>query len=193
MHPPDRECTQGKTIGSSILLIKTFIGQQSTVELWDTILARFDAEDREEFSRLTPAGWGSYRLFDSLLRHGAAAVHADPAVFADAFGAFQVEHDTAFLYKMALKFGGPGLMVLETDQLWRRYHNTGHLKVYEMLRNSAKARVADLSGGSPLLCVVVGGFIRKGLELAGASNVAMSHERCVHRGDANCEYIVNWN
>lgn len=83
-------------------------------------------------------------------------------------------------------------MIMEADQIWKRYHDTGHLRISGVLPNAAVARVVGLDGGGEPLCAILLGFIRKSLLLCGVRDLKMSHNKCRFRGDDICEYSGTW-
>ncbi|MDI6739563.1 MAG: hypothetical protein QME74_04275 [Candidatus Edwardsbacteria bacterium] len=183
----------GQTTAKNIPVLKDFIANKASNVGLKKALGQLNLEDRKRVENLSPDGWVPYELFFKFLKAGAAATGSEVHRFCEEFGAFQVEHDLPFIYRAAIKFGGPGLMIMEADQLWKRYHNTGHLKTFDILKNSGKARIEGHESGSPLLCSVVLGFIRHGLILAGAKDLTIEHSRCNFRGDDVCEYTAKWN
>ncbi len=182
----------GRTTANSILLIKKFVEQIYSRAAARKTIDELTPEERRRFLRLEPEEWVEYDLYFHLLEAAARAVGREPILLAMEFGRFQAEHDTMLLHRAALRLGGPGVMILESDQIWRRYHDTGHFKIYEVLPRSARARVEGMEGGGPLLCAVVQGFIAAGLELTGAREVKVEHIACRFRGDQVCEYMGTW-
>jgi hypothetical protein len=183
----------GQTTARSLLLIKTFLKEKYPGVDYSKVLSRLSDADQRSAKSLTEEQWAPYDLFFNILNAGAAEAACEVQQFCQEFGAFQVKHDTEYIYKMAIKFGGPGLMVMEANQIWKRYHDTGRFYVFDILAKSAKARIENIEGGGPMLCSVVLGFIRAGLELSGAKDVSVEHNRCRGRGDALCEYITRWS
>ncbi len=183
----------GQTTARSLLCIKTFLKEKYPEIDHSKVLKRLSAADQESFKALAEDHWVPYDLYFNLLAAGAAEASCEVHQFCQEFGAFQVKHDTEFIYKMAIKFGGPGLMVMEANQIWKRYHDTGRFYVFDILAKSAKARIENIEGGGPMLCSVILGFIKAGLELSGAKDFSVEHNRCRNRGDALCEYITRWS
>jgi hypothetical protein len=182
----------GRTTAKSLLLIKKFADEGAIEGGFRRACERLPSEDRLRINRLRPEDWVDYGFYFRILEAGAAAAGRDPLRFAEEYGIYQAEHDTKLLHRTAMRLGGPGIMIMEADQIWHRYHDTGHLKIYDVLPTSAKARVEELEGGGPLLCAVLQGFITTGLRLTGARDVFVAHSLCRFRGDPGCEYTGNW-
>lgn len=149
-------------------------------------------EERKRVEAIQPEGWVDYEIYFRLLEAISAIIGRDVRDLAVDFGIYQAEHETKLLHRMALKLGGPGIMVMEADQIWRRYHDTGHLRIYDVLPASASAEVVGLEGGGEILCQVVKGFILAGLRLSGAKEVEVEHTLCRFRGDDVCRYEGKW-
>jgi predicted hydrocarbon binding protein len=183
----------GNTTAKSASLIGTFIREEFPSVDFQKVLKRLSREEQSLFKAMTADQWISYGLYFNMLQAGADEARCDPHDFCQRFGSFQVKHDTEFIYKMAIKFGGPGLMVLEANQIWKRYHDTGRFYVFDILPKSVKARIENIEGGGPLLCSVVLGFVKSGLELSGSKDVRVDHNKCIYRGDGFCEYFAKWS
>lgn len=182
----------GKTTAKSPLLIRKFADDGAVVGGFQKIYEQLSKDDQLLFDRLRPEAWVDYGFYFRLLEAGALAAGLAPERFAEDFGIFQAEHDTRLLHRTALRLGGPGIMIMEADQIWRRYHDTGHLKVFGVLPTAAMARVEGLEGGGPLLCSVLRGFLATGLQLTGVKMVRVVHDKCRFRGDDSCEYSGTW-
>jgi len=182
-----------ETIGSSVTLLKTFIEARAGPGAFSAVLDQLDSEEQRIVKKLLPTEWVPYPLFFDVLRAGAKTMGCELSKFCEEYGAFEVEHDIPIIYKAALKFGGPGLMVMEADQLWKRYHNSGHLKIFNILKNSGKARIEGHEGGGPLLCATVLGFIKQGLKLSGAEDLVVEQILCRYQGDDFCEFVAHWS
>lgn len=183
----------GRTTAKSLLLVKTFLKEKYPEVDQAKVLKRLSDADQEDYKALSEDHWARYDLYFNLLSAAAAEAACEVHQFCRQFGAFQVKHDMEFIYKMAVRFGGPGLMVMEANQIWKRYHDTGRFYVFEVLTNSAKARIENLEGGGPLLCSIIIGFISAGLELSGAKEFTVEHSLCRNRGDAICEFDTRWS
>ena len=182
----------GNTAGFSALLIREYIVKLSGKDGLKKALALLSTDDQKKIDRLGPKEWVPYEYYFRLLRAGAAATGVEESEFCRRFGEYQVEHDNHFLYSLALKVGGPRLMVIEASQIWKRYHNTGKLVIEEYFPNQTRGRLVGVEGGGPMLCEVVAGFMDAGLRLAGARVASVRHSRCIHRGDDCCEYTAEW-
>lgn len=182
----------GRTTAKSLLLIRKYADSGAVPEGFRPVYERLSSEERQRFDRLKPEDWVEYDFYFRLLEMGAEAAGRDAPQFAQEFGIFQADHDTKLLHRTAMRLGGPGIMIMEADQIWRRYHDTGHLKIFGVLPTAAKARVEGLEGGGPLLCSVLQGFITAGLRLTGAKEVRVQHEQCLFRGGPACEYSATW-
>lgn len=181
----------GKTTANSIILLQKF-SEERISGGFRRVAEALNKEDRKRIEDIKPEDWVEYDLYFRLLEIIANIIGQDVKALATDFGIYQAEHDTKLLHRMALKLGGPGIMIMEADQIWRRYHDTGHLKVYEVLPHSAQAVVEGLEGGGEILCWVIRGFIIAGLRLSGAKQVRVEHDRCLYRGDDGCHYYGQW-
>ncbi len=183
----------GNTVSSNFTLLRRFVEHEGGPAAWQKVWAGITADERDQYQRIAGATWGPYPLFFRLLEEGAAALGCDGPSLARRYGAYQVQHDVPLLLRTAIRFGGPGLLVMEAGSLWKRYHDSGVLEVYDVLPGSARARLSGIDGGGPLLCSLLQGFSARGVELAGGRNVADEHTSCIYRGDAECLFHVHWD
>ncbi len=182
----------GQTTAKSLLLIRKYADDGAVAGGFRLVYERLSPEERQRFDHLKPEDWVDYGFYFRLLERGAAAAERDVLQFAEGFGVYQADHDTKLLHRTAMRLGGPGIMIMEADQIWHRYHDTGHLRIFGVLPTAARARVEGLEGGGPLLCAVLQGFITAGLRLTGVKEVRVQHEQCRFRGEAACEYSATW-
>lgn len=182
----------GQTTAKSLLLLRKYAEDGAAAGGFRQVYDRLTPEERQRFDRLRPEDWVDYGFYFRLLELASATAGRDAQEFAEGFGLYQADHDTKLLHRTAMRLGGPGIMIMEADQIWHRYHDTGHLKIFDVLPTAARARVEGLEGGGPLLCAVLLGFITAGLRLCGVKEVRVQHEPCRFRGGAACEYSATW-
>jgi hypothetical protein len=182
----------GKTTAKSLFLVRKFIDERTGGTGFRSVYNQLTKDEKRQFDSLSSDSWAGYELYFRLLELGAQAMDAEVLKFCEDFGVYQAEHDTKILHRTAMRLGGPGVMIMEADQIWRRYHDTGHLKIYNILPNRASAKIEELEGAGPLLCAVLQGFIGKALILCGVKDLTMAHTKCRFRGDSVCEYDGRW-
>ncbi|MDI6739564.1 MAG: hypothetical protein QME74_04285 [Candidatus Edwardsbacteria bacterium] len=183
----------GNTISSNFSLLRRYVEHEGGERSWHSVWSQMEAGEQHEFNRISKAAWGHYPLFFRLIELGAAATGVGGAEFARRFAAYQVQHDIPLLVQTAIKFGKPGLLLLEAGQIWKRYNDSGKLEVYDVLPNSVRTRLTDVDQGGPFLCETLMGFFQRGIELAGRKNVVSKHPSCLYRGDQQCEFYVHWD
>ena len=182
----------GKTTAKSFLLVRKFIDERTNGTGFRRVYNQLTKDEKRQFDSLRPEDWVEYGLYFRLLVLGAQAADAEVLKFCEEFGIYQAEHDTKLLHRTAMRLGGPGVMIMEADQIWRRYHDTGHLRISNILPNQSTARIEEMEGGGVPLCAVLMGFIGKALMLCGVKDLKMVHNKCRFRGDDVCEYNGNW-
>ncbi|GEM_PF-2435225 len=176
----------------SLVFLKQFVCERGGAAAWLGIWRSLSEEQQKDYKRCIEDRWCSYRLLIDIVSLGAKVFSEGLVKFAGDFGAYEVEKDIPQIYRMAARLGGPGLLVLESNRLWKRYHRTGCIKHYDVFPNSVRSQVIEWEGGDPCLCALVAGYVRRGVELCGAKDVEVVHTRCRFRGDTVCEYFVSW-
>jgi hypothetical protein len=183
----------GNTSAQNFRLLRQMIENQGGGRDWLAVWQRLSPGDRQQFDRATAGGWGSYQLFFRLIELGAGQTGADPLDYARQFAMFQVQHYIPRLLKAAIRIGGHGLLIMEAGSIWKRYHDSGTLELYEMLPTSVRARLLGVDGGGPILCAILQGFSQRGLELTGKRNVTCEHPCCLYRGENQCLFHARWD
>ena len=85
----------------------------------------------------------------------------------------------------------PAALLSKASAMWSTVYNRGHLKVVEQTDNFAKIRLSDFPSEAAG-CARVTGWIERMAELTGAKDISVKQTQCFARGQACCEWQLNW-
>lgn len=100
--------------------------------------------------------------------------------------------DLGRVYKSMLRAGDPTSTVRKMPVLWSSYHDTGKLTVTIPAPCEARYELVDYGAPSPEMCSINVGYYRAMLEMAGARDVEVVHESCIHTGGERCVWHAKW-
>jgi hypothetical protein len=139
--------------------------------------------------RLSPTSWQPLELFVALLDRAAASVR-DHHKLARSLGKITISATLPRFFGADPVAHPPMALLRAAESYWARYHSWGRLSVSE----DDSMAILDLRGspGLPMLCSVIEGAFGRIAEVAGASEVATAHPRCVRDGNPACRFGVRW-
>ena len=120
------------------MLLKQYIEAVHPGTPLNKVMELLGSEDRKGFECIRSDQWVPYELYTHVLEAISTATKTDPIQFGNDYGMFLVKHDLPMIIRMAIKFGGPGLVVMEADQVWKKYHDTGHMRPSNSCRGAPK-------------------------------------------------------
>jgi len=96
------------------------------------------------------------------------------------------------VYKSLLREGDPTATVRKMPVVWSSYHDTGRLTVATPGPCEAVYTLVDYGAPTPEMCSINSGYHRGMIELAGGSEIEVTHHACVHGGDTSCVWHAKW-
>ena len=85
----------------------------------------------------------------------------------------------------------PVALLSKASAMWSTVYNRGELQVVEQSDNFAKIRLSNFPSEAAG-CARVTGWIERMSELTGAKDISVKQTKCSARGDACCEWQLNW-
>lgn len=126
-----------------------------------------------------------WRAADALLRE------RDP-LWMERSGAHSIESTGVQLYSGILRKRSPHEFLTQSVSLFQLFYSPGDMEVVEEEDERAVLRLSGFDSGDPLFCRRQTGGLRQSLLLAGGGAPRVKHVRCVHAGDAFCEWELAW-
>lgn len=187
------ELAGSQTKGVGFVNARTFTIARFGEEGWSKVLAALSAPDRAIVAGALPVGWYTSELHARLLRAIERTHGKDDFALSVQIGRFSAEHDLKTIHRIFLRLFSPMVAVEKIGELWPRYQTTGSWVVDGSSPTHLVGRLSKWGGNvDPILCLNIGGYVARCLELAGAKDVVIEHARCGALGDASCDFLARW-
>ena len=157
------------------------------------LVAQLPDSSRAVFDRrILASNWYPYEVYADLL-NGFVGSARDRTAYLHQLGRLLAKQDAGSTLKVVALFGSVERLLQRAAIFWSRHCDTGTFDTVEPQPGSrATVVLRDFPGISPLHCTLMTGWIEGIAEAAGATRAHAEKVRCVHRGDAWCEYRGTW-
>ena len=102
------------------------------------------------------------------------------------------ERDLPAMFRSLVKLGHPGWIIDAGTLLWRVFHREGSWKL-DRSAGELIARLEGLTESDEAYCATFQGWISRGMELSGASDLRVYHPVCQARGGNQCVFTGRWS
>ncbi len=111
-------------------------------------------------------------------------------------GRLMAKHGIRGIIKLLVSLISVKTVIWRIDTLWNYFHKGGSVEV-PIVREEGRHRegllvVKDYDAG-PGWCRLMIGYIETLIAATGAKNVAAQIQSCIHKGDEDCSWLVNWD
>ena len=107
-------------------------------------------------------------------------------------GAFSIESTGRDQYGGIVGKTSPLEFLTQRISLFRLYYRCGRMEVVRHRDGEAVLRLVEFGPSDPLFCARQTGGLQQALALAHGGEPRVRHVRCVHEGDAFCEWRLRW-
>lgn len=165
----------------------------------NALIAQLPAADRTSFAKsLRAAGWYPYTAYTGLL---SAIDHWPDHESSDAmfdFGRWGLNRDAGTVLRILKVFSSVEGLVHRGfgswgSFLWSRHCDSGEVFLADSGAKTGTMGLRGFPGISPLHCRLNCGYLQAMGQAVGAHLIRVTQARCVHRGDAHCEYRADWD
>ncbi len=181
-----------KTVGTGILNLKAFVAERLPAGAWERVLAALPAGDAEQLKSATAVGWYDLALFRRLLRAIDQVGGAGDLALMPRLGAYEAERDLNGFFRFILKVANPAYTIEQAGRLWRKFQDSGSLTVERQSATHCIGTLADWGVVDEALCIEVGWYMARSLELVGAKALVFQHPECRAKGAAVCRFDFRW-
>jgi hypothetical protein len=109
-------------------------------------------------------------------------------------GAHSITSKGVQFYSGIVHKSTPLAFLTQPVSLFRLFYQPGGMEIVEYAEDRAVLRLCGFDADVDVLfCRRQTGGLRRALELAGGSDAAAQHVRCITEGDAFCEWELIWN
>ncbi|CAN5776979.1 hypothetical protein BH23GEM11_BH23GEM11_18170 [soil metagenome] len=117
---------------------------------------------------------------------------SDPA-WMERAGAYSIESAGRQQYGGIVGKPSPLEFLTQRVSLFRLFYRSGRMEVVSHDAGTALLRLVDFGPSDPLFCRRQTGGLRRALGMARGGEPRVRHVRCVHEGDAFCEWALGWD
>jgi hypothetical protein len=181
-----------KLLGTGFLNVRSFVEGRFPDGSWDNVLAALAPEDRIQVRSALAVGWYDLSLFARTLRAmDRVAGQGDLGLLPD-FGRFDAERDLQGLLRLLLRIGNPAFVMEQGARLWGKFQDSGRLTVERLERNHCRVELVDWGQADGALCLHLGHYFARLLELVGADGLRHRHAACRVEGAPTCSWDFEW-
>ena len=157
------------------------------------ILAELPPASLKTFDhRILASGWYPYDSYGDLLTVVHRRLHGERDDALVELGRWLAKQDAGTTLKIFALFASVETMLQRGPFFWPRHCDTGVFETVDVQKGSGVGVLRDFPGVHPLHCRLLAGWVEGMAVVAGAHTVRSEKVKCVHRGDAWCEYRGSW-
>ena len=180
--------------GSMLIFRWQFLEKQGTREDVEKVLAGLPEDSASLFRAGILAGsWYPLRHFVHLNRALDAVLGMGDQSLIWQMGRWSAEAAASGAYRAFSKSGNPAHIFDHANSVWRQFYDSGHLRVVPHSSAHIDLMVEEFDEPAKELCLAVGGWIERNVELSGVEKVVVSEAQCQVRGDDHCRYSISWS
>ena len=157
------------------------------------VIAQLPDRSREVFGqRVLSSSWVPYAAYaDLLVAVDRTFSHGDQSLM-HPLGRWLGEQDLGTTFKIVALFASVETVLQRSMLFWGRHCDVGTFETLEATHGRAVGAIKEIPDIHPMHCRLVAGWIEGIGAGAGGHEVAVRHDRCVHRGHPWCEYTGTW-
>ncbi len=159
---------------------------------WAAVLSRLPDDDRAIVESAVHVGWYDIGLYDRLHAAIAASVGSGPDDVMVELGHYCAERDLTTVHRIFMRMATPSFLLQKYGDYWRRYQDSGEWTITKEGDRRVRASLARWGSVESATCIRLGAYIQRFVELIGAVAPRVHRSKCRGRGDAVCEYVVEW-
>jgi hypothetical protein len=179
--------------GTAVVASVRYVRERFGADALARVLARLAPDERQALAEgVLASSWYAMPLLLRFMQAAEAELAADEPEVIRRMGGASAEYGVTGVYKIFFKVGSPEFIIGRAARVFGSYYDTGSIRVVE---SRAGRAVLDLAGfeGAPQFCQRILGWMETTVRMAGARNLRSEHALCVHRGDAVCRFVGDWD
>lgn len=157
-----------------------------------TVLAAVPDADRASFDRaIVASAWYPYAAFVGLVRAIDAVQGKGDLLFARELGRAAAVRDLGGTFRIMTTVA-PKLLIGRAHVFWSKYCDVGRLTLDASRERFFHARLEGFAEIDHAHCILIEGWLMGLGQALGGVGMTSREVRCVHRGDAACEFEGSW-
>jgi predicted hydrocarbon binding protein len=179
--------------GIVLLNAKRFTLDELGEDAWKRVLGELTGEDRDTLASAVSVGWYEMGVYDRLHGTMERVLGDKRGALMRRLGRYCAEHDLTTVHRAFFRLASPAFLLEKYADFWRRYQDSGTWTVAREGETRAHAALIGWASHEEACCTRLGAYIGRMLELIVRKEVRVSHAKCCVRGDARCEYALDWS
>jgi len=139
-----------------------------------------------------PMTWIGLGDYTALLRVAEREIGTGDGALATDIGVSTAERELSTTHRLFMRTTTPAMAVERIPQLFRTYHSGGRVEVERAPTGGYRLEVCEVDPDTLPHALVLAGFCRRLLELAGGRDVRASVVACRDRGDDRTVTVLRW-
>lgn len=180
--------TKGATVRATFSYMEAAHG----AEVSAAVLSMLPRELRDRLTAVDPTAEVPYADLLALWRAADVVLRGSDPQWMERSGAHSIESTGVQLYSGILRKRSPHEFLTQSVSLFQLYYSPGDMEVVEEEATRAVLRLSGFDSQDVLFCRRQTGGLRQALLQAGGESPRVKHVRCVHAGDAFCEWELTW-
>jgi hypothetical protein len=157
------------------------------------VLALLPDADRATFDRpIVSSEWYPYAAFVGLVRAIDRLQGKGDLLHARELGRAAAARDLGGTFRIISAVASPRFLIERGHMFWSKYCDTGRLALDASRERFFFARLEGFPEIDRAHCLLIEGWLEGLGQALGAVGMASRQVRCVHRGDATCEFEGSW-
>jgi hypothetical protein len=157
------------------------------------VLAVLPAAERATFDRsIVASAWYPYAAFVGLVRAIDGILGKGDLAYARDLGRAAAARDLGGTFRIISAVASPKFLIERGHMFWGKYCDTGRLSLSASREKFFVARLEGFPEIDRSHCLLIEGWLEGLGHALGAVGMVSRQVRCVHRGDATCEFEGSW-
>jgi hypothetical protein len=158
------------------------------------VLASLPEMEREPFGRqIVASEWYPYAAFVGLVRAIDRIQGKGDLLHARELGRAAAARDLGGTFRIISAVTSPKFLIERGHMFWSKYCDTGRLSLSASRERFFVGRLEGFPEIDRAHCLLIEGWLEGLGQALGAVGMASRQVRCVHRGDAACEFEGTWD
>ena len=178
--------------GSPVRSLQRFLEAELTPEQRDRVLDALPAEYAARFrTPILATETVPVHMLNRFTVEAARAKNEPLEAFARRAGREAAGDAVQGIYRFFVLVLTPPALLSKASSMWSSLYNRGEMRVDEQTDTSARIRITNFPSEAAG-CARVTGWIERMAELTGVRNIEVEQTQCFAKGEACCEWRLEW-
>lgn len=178
--------------GTILKSLVKFLEQELTKEQLEKALSMLPPDEATlARGKVLPSAHVPEAMLNRLTDAGAKAKGEELEKFGIRAGLAELA-DSVGMYRVFLMALTPPALLSKVSTFWNSIHNTGQLVILDQSKTHVRFQLKDFPSEKPH-CARLTGWCKGLAEMTKVKNVRITHDKCMTRGAAHCEWELQWD